>query len=33
MLPAAGGRSSSNGALIYRGSYGYYWSSTEYGSD
>jgi uncharacterized protein (TIGR02145 family) len=30
MLPAAGFRSHFNGALFYRGSNGYYWSSTEY---
>jgi len=30
-LPAAGVRDSSNGALNYRGSYGFYWSSTENG--
>jgi uncharacterized protein (TIGR02145 family) len=33
MLPAAGSRSNSNGALVNRGYYGYYWSSTEYGSN
>jgi uncharacterized protein (TIGR02145 family) len=31
-LPAAGYRSSSNGALNLRGRYGYYWSSTENGA-
>jgi uncharacterized protein (TIGR02145 family) len=31
-LPAAGYRNDSNGALINRGSNGYYWSSTENGS-
>ena len=31
-LPAAGNRDSSDGTLYYRGSFGYYWSSTEYGS-
>ncbi|MEN9414683.1 MAG: hypothetical protein RLZ62_987 [Bacteroidota bacterium] len=31
-LPAAGGRSHLNGALVYRGHYGIYWSSTEYGA-
>jgi uncharacterized protein (TIGR02145 family) len=31
-LPAAGSRSSSNGALSSRGSVGYYWSSTENGT-
>ncbi len=30
-LPAAGDRSSGNGALSGRGNYGGYWSSTEYG--
>lgn len=29
-LPAAGGRSSGDGALGYRGYFGLYWSSTEY---
>ncbi len=28
-LPAAGGRSSTNGALLFRNNQGYYWSSTE----
>jgi uncharacterized protein (TIGR02145 family) len=32
-LPAAGGRAGNNGTLYYRGSLGYYWSSTEYGGD
>jgi len=31
-LPAAGFRSFSNGALNYRGDFGYYWSSTENGT-
>ena len=31
-LPAAGYRRSTDGALSYRGNYGGYWSSTEYGS-
>jgi uncharacterized protein (TIGR02145 family) len=31
-LPAAGGRSHLNGSLVYRGHYGIYWSSTEYGA-
>jgi uncharacterized protein (TIGR02145 family) len=31
MLPAAGYRGSSNGALSYRGNNGYYWSSSEGG--
>jgi uncharacterized protein (TIGR02145 family) len=30
MLPAAGRRNSSTGALLERGSYGIYWSSSEY---
>ena len=30
MLPAAGYRDFVNGALYYRGNYGYYWSSTEF---
>ena len=33
MLPAAGYRSYYDGQLFSRGSYGYYWSSTEYGTD
>ncbi len=33
MLPAAGDRGNSNGALSYRGSDGSFWSSTENGSD
>jgi uncharacterized protein (TIGR02145 family) len=33
MLPAAGCRDGNNGALIYRGYYGFYWSSTEYDSN
>ncbi len=32
-LPAAGYRYTSNGRLSYRGSYGYYWSSTELSSN
>jgi uncharacterized protein (TIGR02145 family) len=32
MLPAAGFRISSNGSLFFRGSDGYYWSSTENGT-
>ena len=32
LLPAAGRRSNSNGTLGNRGSYGYYWSSTEDGT-
>ena len=32
-LPAAGTRSSSNGEIIARGSGGFYWSSTEGGTD
>jgi len=32
-LPAAGYRSSSNGALSSRGNFGYYWSSTEPGAN
>jgi uncharacterized protein (TIGR02145 family) len=32
-LPAAGYRNDSNGALLNRGSNGYYWSSTENGSN
>jgi uncharacterized protein (TIGR02145 family) len=31
-LPAAGLRNSTNGALFYRGTHGYYWSSAELGS-
>ena len=31
-LPAAGARLNSNGALLNRGLYGYYWSSTESGT-
>ncbi|MEY3367279.1 MAG: hypothetical protein RI973_434 [Bacteroidota bacterium] len=31
-LPASGSRNSSNGQLSDRGKYGYYWSSTDYGS-
>jgi uncharacterized protein (TIGR02145 family) len=30
MLPAAGARRGIDGTLYSRGSYGYYWSSTEY---
>jgi uncharacterized protein (TIGR02145 family) len=33
MLPAAGLRSYENGTLNYRGNYGFYWSSTEYGTN
>ena len=33
MLPAAGYRSNDDGALYGRGVAGYYWSSTENGSD
>jgi uncharacterized protein (TIGR02145 family) len=33
MLPAAGYRYDADGALFNRGYYGYYWSSTENGSD
>jgi uncharacterized protein (TIGR02145 family) len=32
LLPAAGNRNDINGSLYTRGSYGYYWSSTNYGS-
>ncbi|GHT31256.1 hypothetical protein FACS189434_00700 [Bacteroidia bacterium] len=32
-LPAAGGRGNSDGTLFYAGSSGYYWSSTQYGSN
>jgi uncharacterized protein (TIGR02145 family) len=32
LLPAAGFRRNTDGALLYRGSYGYYWSSTEDGT-
>jgi uncharacterized protein (TIGR02145 family) len=32
MLPAAGYRYNVDGTLYNRGSYGYYWSSTEYGT-
>jgi uncharacterized protein (TIGR02145 family) len=32
LLPAAGNRGYSSGALYYRGFNGYYWSSSEYGS-
>jgi uncharacterized protein (TIGR02145 family) len=33
MLPAAGTRRSNDGALAGRGSFGYYWSSTESGTN
>ncbi|MEN9415413.1 MAG: hypothetical protein RLZ62_1717, partial [Bacteroidota bacterium] len=33
MLPAAGSWDYGNGALSSRGSYGFYWSSTEVGSN
>ena len=33
MLPATGTRNSANGALDFRGYLGYYWSSTEIGSE
>jgi uncharacterized protein (TIGR02145 family) len=33
MLPAAGSRGLSGGQLLYRGVDGYYWSSTESGTD
>ncbi|MDV4042211.1 hypothetical protein CMT37_05135 [Elizabethkingia anophelis] len=32
MLPAAGGRNYTDGSLLYRGSFGYYWSNTEFTS-
>jgi uncharacterized protein (TIGR02145 family) len=32
-LPAAGSRNSANGTLSVRGTNGYYWSSTEYGTN
>jgi uncharacterized protein (TIGR02145 family) len=32
-LPAAGGRNGDDGTLDYRGNFGFYWSSTEGGSD
>jgi hypothetical protein len=31
-MPAAGYRTNSDGTLNYRGNFGYYWSSTEFGS-
>jgi uncharacterized protein (TIGR02145 family) len=33
MLPAAGDRGGSSGSLYFRGSNGYFWSSSQYTSD